>query len=123
VTHFPHWENQQYVVCFVCFELFYYWPNYARHYGGHSQIDRDGCKDPLSAYWVAQLGMLMGNPSLFTLNEYKCKYDNMVRKAKNKRERERVRKRKVIEKKKPQKIIHRDWEKMECLIEYYPYIL
>jgi hypothetical protein len=64
------------------------------------QIDRDGYKDPLSTYWIVQLGMLMKNPSLLTLNEYKCKYDNMVRKAKNKRKREKVRKRKVIEKKK-----------------------
>jgi hypothetical protein len=53
-----------------------------------------------------------------------------VREKTNRRERAWTKERKprpipkVIKKKKPpSKIIYRDWEKMECLIEYYPDIL
>jgi hypothetical protein len=76
--------------------------------------------------------MYLGNPDLETLQEYKLQYKARVRERKNKQERERAWAKgrkprpfpKVIEKKKPPpKIIHRDWEKMECLIEYYPDIL
>jgi hypothetical protein len=41
---------------------------------------------PLSTYWIVQQGMMMGNSTLFMLNEYKYEYDSREKDKKNARE-------------------------------------
>jgi hypothetical protein len=59
--------------------------------------------------------MLMENPNLTTLKEYKCTYTDLQRERRNKQERERQKRKKRTSSPKPRKTpkIERIWETME----------